>query len=446
MLDPNKYQTKKYLHFDHRVKIENAENYVTNPDRVANHSFLPFIHYVDSFEKYTGESNEERNNRPIKEKNRKIMYAGHWDNFIYKYYADELLNQKYNEFCLYNGIDDCVTAYRNNKNGKSNIDFAAEVINTIVKYGEAYILVGDFTKFFDCLQHSLLKQRLLTVLNVERLSMDWFNVFNSVTKYGYYEKKLLIDLFGTDKQIKKSGKKSYFDQLSDFRKFQKNYSTKKNPDKSKGIPQGTAISAVLANVYAIDFDLELKNVANKYSGIYRRYSDDFLLIIPKFGIEKDEFRLIVNQVRRLAIDNKIELHEDKTELYCYSDDVITLLNTNKKSNLDYLGFIFDGKTVQMRGKSTYKFYRSSKKLINKAHRIKEKKGLSKIPYRKKLYKLYTDIGDNKGKNSNFISYSKQAQIKFDCISPNTNNVMMNQIKNRKKHIEKYLGVNIHTKI
>ncbi|OJG67914.1 hypothetical protein RV09_GL002025 [Enterococcus moraviensis] len=428
------------------MKIENAENYVTNPKKIAGHSFLPFIHYVDSFDKYTGKNDLERNNRPIKEKTRKIMYAGHWDNFIYKYYADELLNPKYNEFCLNRSIDDCVTAYRNNKKGKSNIDFAAEVINSIVKYEEAFILVGDFTHFFDSLQHSLLKQRLATVLDVKILSKDWFNVFNSVTKYGYYEKNLLVDLFGTDKQIKKSGRKSYFNQLSDFRKFQKVYTTKTNPDLIKGIPQGTAISAVLANIYTIDFDLALQKTANKYLGIYRRYSDDFILIIPKQSFKKEEFKSIEQQVRTLAEDNKINLHESKTEMYFYADNKIKLLENNKKSSLDYLGFTFDGKTVQMRGKSTYKFYRNAKKLINKAHRTKRKKGLDKIPYRKKIYELYTDIGDKKGKHSNFISYSKQAQIKFDSISPNTNNIMMNQIKNRKKYVEKRLGFKIHTNI
>lgn len=446
MLDSNKYKTKTYLHFDHRVKIENAENYVTNPKRIARHSFLPFIHYVDSFEKYIGENNLEKNSRPIKEKKRKIMYAGHWDNFIYKFYADELLNPKYNNYCFNMNIDDCVTAYRNNKKGQSNIDFAAEVINSIVQFEEAYILVGDFTHFFDSLQHSLLKQRLASVLDVTILSKDWFNVFNSVTKYGYYEKQLLIDLFGTDKQIKQSGRKSYFNQLSAFRKFQKVHMTKTNPDSIRGIPQGTAISAVLANVYTIDFDLALQKIANEYLGLYRRYSDDFILIIPKKSVKKEGFKSIEEQVRILAENNKINLHKDKTEMYFYTDKQIKLLENNKKSSLDYLGFTFDGKTVQMRGRSTYKFYRNAKKLINRAHRTKRKKGLDKIPYRKKIYKLYTDLGNNKGKLSNFISYSKQAQIKFDSMSPKTNNIMMNQIKNRKKYVEKRLGIKIHTKI
>ncbi|EAW7004470.1 RNA-dependent DNA polymerase, partial [Listeria monocytogenes] len=66
MLDSTKYKTKNYLHFDHRVKIENVESYVTNRSKIGKHSFLPLIRYVLSFEKRIEEKNPEFNNRPIK--------------------------------------------------------------------------------------------------------------------------------------------------------------------------------------------------------------------------------------------------------------------------------------------------------------------------------------------------------------------------------------------
>lgn len=459
MLDSNKYRTKRYLHFDHKVKIEKVESYVTNSRRIAMHSFLPFIHYVSSFNKNIGEKNPNMNNRPIKSKNRDIMYAGHLDNFIYKYYADEKLNKKYNQYisddkCMSRNIDECVTAYRSNKRGKSNIDFAAEIINDIVSLKEAYILVGDFTKFFDQIDHKLLKENLMKVLEVEKLSNDWFNVYKSITKFGYYEKSLLIERFGTDKQIRRSGKKSYFDGLKEFREFQRQYPTKKNRNNDKrksheGIPQGTAISAVFANVYALKFDLDMKKLADQYSGLYRRYSDDFILVLPKQQQQTlldEEFRNIEIEVRRLAAENKIEIHEDKTGLYVYSDLRIIELKGRKVSHIDYLGFVFDGKTVRMRGKSPYKFYRKAYQIIDKAKSVKGKKDLRKLPYRRKIYGLYTDLGIHEGEYGNFISYAKRAQDKFDKISPNTENMMMKQIKNRKKRIEARLGVKIYTKI
>lgn len=461
MLDPEKYRTKRYLHFDHKVKIEKVESYVTNSKKIAMHSFLPFIHYVSSFNKNIGEKNPSMNNRPIKPKNRDIMYAGHLDNFIYKYYADEKLNKEYNQYisddkCMFKNIDECVTAYRSNKKGKSNIDFAAEIINDIVGFKEAYILVGDFTKFFDQIDHKLLKENLMEVLEVEKLSRDWFNVYKSITKYGYYEKSLLIERFGTDKQIRRSGKRSYFDSLEKFREFQRQYPTEKNGDgdkmKSKeGIPQGTAISAVFANVYALKFDLEMKGLADRYSGLYRRYSDDFILVIPRQQqqpLSDEEFQDIEIDVRKLAAENKIEIHEDKTGLYLYSNLRIVELKGKRIriSHIDYLGFVFDGKTVRMRGKSPYKFYRKAYQIIDRAKKVKGKKALPKLPYRRKIYGLYTDLGVHGGEYGNFITYAKRAQDKFDEISANTENVMMKQIKNRKKRIEARLGIKIHAKI
>jgi hypothetical protein len=272
MLDSTKYRSKRYLHFDHRVKIEKVESYVTDPKRIAVHSFLPFIHYVNSFEKNIGYKNSEMNNRPIKTKNRDIMYASHLDNYIYKYYA-ETLNDKYNLYTLNHEVDECSTAYRNNKKGKSNIDFAAEIINRISCLEEAFILVGDFTNFFNKIDHRIMKQNLLRIFQKQKLSSDWYNVYKSVTKYGYYEKDLLVKIFGTDKEIRNAKKASYFPKMKDFRNFQRKHSISKNEHKY-GIPQVYCHQCLFANVYSIEFDVCMKNLQNQHLGMYRRYSDD----------------------------------------------------------------------------------------------------------------------------------------------------------------------------
>lgn len=445
MLDREVYRTKKYLHFDHRVKIGNAESYVTNPLRIEKHSFLPLIHYVSSFEKNIGVKNPDYDDRPVKPKNRDIMYAGHWDNFIYKYYSEKL-NDGYNEYLTNVNMNECITAYRNNMPGKSNIDFAAEIINEIVHYEDAYILVGDFTNYFDKIDHFLLKELLKKVLNTNWLDKDWFNVFRSVTKYGYYEKDFLNEVIGSDRELKAQKKKSYFDQISDFRIFQKKHSTETNEEKY-GIPQGTAISAVFANVYALNFDLELKKIADNYQGLYRRYSDDFVLIMPKKSVSNDnEIWKIEKSIRELSSRCEIIIQEDKTGLYSYKNQKIIKLDDSKIKRLDYLGFIFDGRTVKMRGKSPYKFYRKSKQLVQLAQSRKEEKSLKHLPYRKSIYGLYTDLGTSSGEFGNFISYAKRAQKKFDVLSPNTQNMMMKQIKNRKTKLEKMLGIRIHTRV
>lgn len=446
MLDKNKYQTKPYLHFDHRIKIEKAESYVTNPSRIAKHSFLPLLYFPITADKYTGETNSDLDNKPIKRKTRHIMYAGHLDSYIYKYYAEVLNNEFYNQYCDRVGIDDCVIAYRNNKPNKSNIDFAAEVIASIVAYKNCYIYVGDFTKYFDKIDHAKLKANLSKVMGQCYLEKDWYNIFRSITKYGYYEKDRISLLLGSDSAFKSKGEKSYFKKISHFRNFQRENPPEYN-NKKFGIPQGTAISAVFANVYASNFDSKISSIANKHNGLYRRYSDDFILVVPHSELVNEKyFKELSSDIKEFASNCEIYLNDEKSEYLKFYNNLIYNLGNNEIGNLDYLGFVFNGTRVSMRGKSPYKFYRQAKKLISLAQKVKKAKKLEGLPYQKKIYGLYTDLGGKYGKHGNFIDYARNAQFKFDTISPNTENLIMNQIKNRKKRIENLLGIKIHSKI
>ncbi|MDY0394939.1 hypothetical protein RWE15_11470 [Virgibacillus halophilus] len=202
------------------LNLKKVEDYVCNSENIRTHSFLPFIHYVDETERFTDEPNPELENRPIKKKPRDIMYAGHLDNYIYKYYTLELY-KSYNNWMKNHKIDQCATAYRDNKRNKSNIDFSAEVINSIISNKEAYILVGDFTKFFDKIDHKILKKNLIRVLGGNELTKDWYNIFRSITKYGYYEKDEINNILGSDNHLRKKGQFSYFKSVNQFRKFQR---------------------------------------------------------------------------------------------------------------------------------------------------------------------------------------------------------------------------------
>lgn len=83
------------------------------------------------------------------------------------------------------------------------------------------------------------------------------------------------------------------------------------------------------------------------------------------------------------------------------------------------------------------------------HNRKGKKPIMKrIPHRNRIYGLFTDKGFKEGNGrskSNFIEYAKRSQKIFDQVSKNTNNQMMDQIKNRKKKLEKLLGSRIYVR-
>ena len=203
---------------------------------------------------------------------------------------------------------------------------------------------------------------------------------------------------------------------------------------------------MLANIYAIQFDREVQAIAKKLGGVYNRYSDDFIVAIPKTKeTNATVLKKIEQKIRSLAEENEITLQETKTKLFELNNKKMYSVSDGIPAHLDYLGFLYDGETVQMRAKSPHKFYRNANKLISKANDVKKGKKLNKIPYRRQLYRLYTDYGLDR-KNGSFIYYAKRAQSSFDLISPNTKNVMMQQIKNRKRKLEKELGYRLSTKV
>lgn len=175
-----------------------------------------------------------------------------------------------------NGISRVSTAYRNCTPGKCNIDFAKEVFEYIVKCESAYIFVGDFSQFFDNLDHKYLKEKIKCVINEESLDAADYAIYKNITKFTYIEaddieseKGLLRrDMRGMDK---------YF-ETDEFHEFKKNYLRKNLKDYQ--IPQGSSISAVYANVYMIDFDKKINDFITSQKGMYRRYCDDIIIVLP----------------------------------------------------------------------------------------------------------------------------------------------------------------------
>ena len=48
--DRNRY-AKRYAHFDKRVSLEKVWNYISVSENIIKHSFYPFIHYTQKFNK-----------------------------------------------------------------------------------------------------------------------------------------------------------------------------------------------------------------------------------------------------------------------------------------------------------------------------------------------------------------------------------------------------------
>ncbi|MDU8672374.1 reverse transcriptase/maturase family protein [Paenibacillus polymyxa] len=400
---------RKYSHFDSKVSLDRVWKYISNPNKVAVHGFYPFIHYTLSFLKYS-------KNGGVKKKTREICYSSHIDRFIYQYYGYRL-NQYYNDKVKQYGIDDSAIAYRTNLH-KNNIHFAKKAIDFIKNRTNCFVVIGDFTNFFDNLDHAYLKKMICDLLNADELPDDYYAVFKNITKYSTWDLKDLLELNGLEnnyKGILEFNKLKVALPFTVFKDLKKVYL---RPHKNDyGIPQGSAISAVLSNIYMLDFDKKISNFVAKKNGLYMRYSDDFIIILPKYNLDifKDEFRFInsiVNSTPRLHLEpEKTQIFEfNKGEVRSCNESVLE--NTkNGKNLINYLGFTFDGKLVTLRDKTVskyyYRLYRKLKTIIKSNGYTKKGKRISS----KNVYLKYSIKGSNVGRG-NFISYVKRAEYIF----------------------------------
>ena len=176
---PFRFKRRTYLHFDLPVSQESAERLACDPEKVARHSFYPFLGYTNVIKKIT---KDEHGQVVKKEKPREIKIAAHRDAAIYARYAD-LLAPAYEAELERRGLGKVVTAFRQLPTGGTNVDFAGQVFHYIDHHRPCVALAFDLEKFFDTLDHDLLKQQWINLLGGGRLPADHFAVFRSLTRF-----------------------------------------------------------------------------------------------------------------------------------------------------------------------------------------------------------------------------------------------------------------------
>lgn len=420
-------KSKPYSHFDKRVSISNVWSYISDPKKVSQHGFYPFIHYTINFNKYNKEAG-------IIQKKREIYYASHIDRCIYQYYAF-LLNEAYNKRVIKDNINDVSVAYRNNL-GKSNIDFFKSAFDFIQKSGSCYIMVGDFTNFFDKLDHKYLKKQICSLLETHSLPDDHYAVFKNITHYSSWNLVDLLEINGL--QNDKHGRHELNSlptvlSLKQFNKLKKLYI---HPNTNKyGIPQGSPISAVLANIYMLEADKTINDYVRQLNGLYMRYSDDFIVILP---VGQSDFHMHYEWIKNfLSTIDGVVLSPEKTQLYLYDHNSILSCNNtfeanvlNGKNMLNFLGFSFNGKEVTIRDKTIskyyYRLYRKAKTISNDAFMTPKGNRISC----KNLYDQYSIKGATKN-GGNFISYVYRANKAYNGTEPIDRSTKNHMFKIRK---------------
>ena len=395
---------KPYAHFDSRTCITDQWSYISDPSRIATHGFWPFIHYKREYIRYNKKAGKTK-------KYRDICYASHIDSCIFQYYSF-LLNELYNRRLAQKDLHLTAIAYRSNLPKQSNLHFARRAFDFIREQNQCYVMIGDFTGFFDNLDHSYLKERWADLLEAEQLPADHYAVFKNITRYSVWERESLLAINGLEnnrKGIRELNSKKKVLSLEQFKEGKKNI--EKNPN-SYGIPQGSPISAVLANIYMLEADDKIQAAINLHGGLYMRYSDDFIAVIPADNAKAiqvlEEVKQIIGSIPRL------ELEPRKTQYYYYNNGGIEncgkLIDTNANTEHDiifFLGASFDGQTVRIRQKAITKYYY---RMYRKGKWIRRQKGISpkgKQISNRNLYEKYSQNGQQ-----NFLSYIDRAHTVF----------------------------------
>jgi hypothetical protein len=437
----NWFKPKAFTHLTNKLTLEDGKwikNYVSNSETISHHCFYPLIHRTIAVKRL--KLGVDRNNNPIKKhytfknnkrvsnvKFREIYYANHLDSQIYSYYAQKILEPKYETQLEKNPrLNESVIAYRripvkDKTRCKCNIDFANEVFDFIKETtGEKMVLAIDIKKFFDSLDHKILKRAWARLLEKKFLDADHYNIFKSVTSFCYVELVDLLKEFGyrhpnqlIQKEVSsflKNGKE--FRERVKFKGFLRRNSFRRIESDGRkvmvGIPQGTPISAFLANVYLLEFDKAVVEIIDKAS-LYRRYSDDILIVCPK-----ENHRQIEKELQTLIAKFKLEIQSAKTQRSLFLNGKLA----KGELAVNYLGFQFDGYVKRLKSSSISKFYRKLKSAVRfrayrtlKAKRKHEKGVIVDVTlHRKKLYQQYSYLGASSSniRKRNFFSYANFA--------------------------------------
>lgn len=410
-------KTKNYLHFDKKLSPFFLADYVSIPTNIEKHSFYPFISYTLQESKI---ETTQQNNKTIfnqQYKDRLINYPSHIDSAVYAYYA-QLLYEYYEQYLNNHGLSDNVIAFRKISkiiNGKqtpfSNIHFSQQVFDIIKERKSCTVLCFDISKFFDNLNHNILKQNWCDLLDVNRLPKDHFQVYKSLTKFSYVDKKELYKILGLSLRSRTLHKR--MDRLCSSKEFREkvkqNELIKVNQD--KGIPQGSPMSGLLSNIYMMNFDNIIMDFCRKNNTHYFRYCDD-MIFICNHELADSINQFVISEIEKLDL----KINPDKTQTVIFDDLKVKIDGKetfNRPSRLQYLGIEFDSENVYVRNKGLskhrYKMRKAIRMRVNHYKRLKRNNKLSKSEiYKRKLYTRYTYVGQR-----NYPSYVFRVSENFN---------------------------------
>lgn len=385
------FRKRAYAHFDLPLSEAEAAKYVASPANIVRHSFFPFLAYDLKFRRYKSSNGAAI----VSQKRRPIRVAAHHDGYVFAYYA-HLLANAYEKFLKSTPISVHALAYR--KGLGSNVDFANEAFTEIADRKNCIAIALDLEKFFDSIDHKVLKQQWCRVIDAPSLPDDQYAVFKAMTRYAYVDREECYEVLGIHDA------RSAPRPLCDAKQFRSLVRGKKLihvNTKPYGIPQGSPISAVLSNIYMIPFDVKMAELEKSVPGYYRRYCDDILWVTSA------EHEVTIRNEIDVALSAQgpdLKINHAKTTVSTFVENKLA-----GGPALQYLGFTFDGRDRRIRSQTLSRFWRKVVFGIRAAKRRAKRsasKGADGKLFKRKIYRRFTHLG-----RRNFLSYARRAWSK-----------------------------------
>lgn len=384
---------RHYRHFDDPISDEERKGGCALNELDINHRFFPLLGFTDTKRRVFRDNDGKLK---TKLKPRSIRYASHRDAAYLQAYS-EYLSIKYERALQESHLEDCILAYR--PIGKTNVHHAKSLFDEIRARKNCHVVALDISGFFDSLDHAHLKHELLSLFDVDKLTSHDWTVYRNVTRYSWVETADIDAVLG-----KKRRRGNRICSPVHFAKHIRGSQTGlvRTHDLTCGIPQGTPVSGLYANIYMLSFDQDITELMESLGGSYRRYSDDIALVVP----HNTDVSELVHVVQKLLADYFLSLSEDKTDHSRFEGPKLTCDHP-----IQYLGFVFDGRSTQIRKSSLLRYRMKMQKGIHaKLVAAKQQNIPSSHVFRREALARYTHLG----KRRNFLKYAYQAADILDA--------------------------------
>ncbi|MBA4239593.1 MAG: hypothetical protein C0448_02615 [Sphingobacteriaceae bacterium] len=458
--ETKKYLKKGYIHFDNKfwfperkdevkeILRKGLKQYNKYHKREEWWAFSPFLKILLKTPRYKYQQAE--GHYDLETKIRPICFASHIDGLIFGFYA-YALTKKYEEYIDREGFNDCSLAYRSNLDGKCNIQFSKEVFDEIKHRGSCSAIALDIKGYFDHIDHEILKDKWMKIIG-GKLPPDQFKLYKALTEYSYVSKNSILKKYNVDlNRLKKEnhqlntllelipGNKNYekFQKLREDRLIVTNDKPDKTTKRKFGIPQGSGMSALLSNIYLIDFDKDLNEKAAQEGFFYRRYCDDILIVCDSgkaASLQKEIIKKIDEEYHLEIQDKKVELTEfrpnSKGQIRAFNKkkQIKIGLNSTNSSNeklfyksLQYLGFEYNGQNIYIRSSSLSRYFRKmAGRIIKTVVMAYSDNGKDNKIWKRQIFERYSHLGQR-----NFLTYAQNASKEFYKNSQNQEKPGMN---------------------